>query len=36
VPQAQAAELPGVDHSMNTQNPALVAGAIAKFLARQG
>jgi pimeloyl-ACP methyl ester carboxylesterase len=36
VPQAEAAQLAGVDHSMNTQDPALVAGAIAKFLARQG
>lgn len=35
VPKAESVELPGVDHSMNTQNPKLVAGAIAEFLARQ-
>jgi hypothetical protein len=35
VPKAAPILLPGVDHSMNTQNPALVAGAVAEFLARQ-
>jgi pimeloyl-ACP methyl ester carboxylesterase len=35
VPTAETIELPGVNHSMNTQNPALVAGAVAAFLARQ-
>jgi pimeloyl-ACP methyl ester carboxylesterase len=35
VPKAQSIVLPGVDHSMNTQDPALVAGAVAEFLARQ-
>jgi pimeloyl-ACP methyl ester carboxylesterase len=35
VPKAQLVELPGVNHSMNTQEPTLVAGAIAEFLVRQ-
>lgn len=35
VPKALSVELPGVDHSMNTKDPGLVAGAIAEFLARQ-
>lgn len=35
VPKAESIVLPGVDHSMNTQDPALVAGAVAEFLARQ-
>ncbi len=35
VPKAQSVELPGVDHSMNTSDPGLVAGAVAEFLARQ-
>jgi pimeloyl-ACP methyl ester carboxylesterase len=35
VPKTATIVLPGVDHSMNTQNPALVAGAVAEFLARQ-
>lgn len=35
VPKAQSVELPGVNHSMNTQDPRLVAGAVAEFLARQ-
>jgi pimeloyl-ACP methyl ester carboxylesterase len=34
-PQAVAIDLPGVDHSMNTQDPKLVADAIAAFLAKQ-
>jgi pimeloyl-ACP methyl ester carboxylesterase len=34
VPKAQSVELPGVNHSMNTKAPGLVAGAIAEFLAR--
>jgi pimeloyl-ACP methyl ester carboxylesterase len=33
-PDTESVELPGVDHSMNTQDPPLVAGAIAEFLAR--
>ncbi len=35
VPKAESVELPGVNHSMNTQDPGLVAGAVAEFLARQ-
>jgi pimeloyl-ACP methyl ester carboxylesterase len=35
VPKAESVELPGVTHSMNTQDPGLVAGAIAEFLARR-
>ena len=35
VPKAASVELPGVNHSMNTKDPALVAGAIAEFLAHQ-
>jgi len=35
VPKAESILLPGVDHSMGTQDPALVAGAVAEFLARQ-
>jgi pimeloyl-ACP methyl ester carboxylesterase len=35
VPKAESLVLPGVDHSMNTQDPALVAGVVAEFLARQ-
>ena len=35
VPKAESILLPGVDHSMNTQDPALVAGVVAEFLARQ-
>lgn len=35
VPKAESVELPGVNHSMNTKAPGLVAGAVAEFLARQ-
>jgi pimeloyl-ACP methyl ester carboxylesterase len=35
VPHAQGIDLPGVDHSMNTQNPKLVASAIAGYLDEQ-
>ncbi len=35
VPKALSVELSGVDHSMNTSDPGLVAGAVAEFLARQ-
>ena len=35
VPQAESVELPGLDHSMCTEGPALVAEAVVKFLARQ-
>jgi pimeloyl-ACP methyl ester carboxylesterase len=35
VPKAESVELPGVNHSMNTKDPRLVAGAVAEFLARQ-
>jgi len=32
VPRAERMKLPGVDHSMNTHNPKLVANAIAAYL----
>ena len=35
VPKAALVELPGLDHSMNTKGPRLVAEAVAEFLARQ-
>jgi pimeloyl-ACP methyl ester carboxylesterase len=35
VPKAESVKLPGVDHSMNTKAPGLVASAVAEFLARQ-
>jgi pimeloyl-ACP methyl ester carboxylesterase len=35
VPKAEVVELPGLDHSMTTKGPGLVAEAVAKFLARQ-
>jgi pimeloyl-ACP methyl ester carboxylesterase len=35
VPKAASLALPGVDHSMNTKAPRLVAGAVAEFLAGQ-
>jgi pimeloyl-ACP methyl ester carboxylesterase len=35
VPKAESVELPGVNHSMNTENPALVAKVVAEYLARQ-
>ncbi len=35
VPKAEEVRLPGLDHSMCTEGPALVAEAVAKFLARQ-
>ena len=35
VPKAEEVQLPGLDHSMCTEGPALVAKAVAEFLARQ-
>ncbi len=35
VPKAEEVRLPGLDHSMCTEGPALVAEAVAGFLARQ-
>ena len=35
VPKAEEVRLPGLDHSMCTEGPALVAEAVAEFLARQ-
>lgn len=35
VPRAESVELPGVNHSMNTEDPALVAKVVAEYLARQ-
>ncbi len=35
VPKAESVELAGLDHSMCTEGPALVAEAVAEFLARQ-
>ena len=34
VPKAEEVQLPGLDHSMCTEGPASVAGAVAEFLAR--
>ena len=35
VPKAEEVRLPGLDHSMCTEGPALVAEAVAEFVARQ-
>jgi pimeloyl-ACP methyl ester carboxylesterase len=35
VPHAERIDLPGVDHSMNTHHPQLVAQVVADYLARQ-
>jgi pimeloyl-ACP methyl ester carboxylesterase len=34
VPKAERVDLAGVNHSMNTQDPGQVAGAVAEFIAR--